>query len=765
MASIKGFLERYFKQLHFNAMSPEVRARFDEYLQKNDLTNSMKDWRKQLMHETAPDSGKYVQNELPSIEKKDNPDTGLTDDQISELYSNINNVVSGMAADKKLNNAEFGAAKTFIDDFYGVGKLFHIIPLKDSVSDKITHLFTNAALENTVRHLLDHEERLGLSYDEFMTGIKDKKYNKDAGFREKLVNIINDIEYDYDRYGYFDEKRSATRSAIINEIASLTGELDPKPADYSIDRFKREYGKVLERLYKKSKAKELFAAHDSYGIIGTLDAARGEVDYDKSDSANYLYPKTVTHRSFGQNVKKKFDDFKENRLQKWHNLGGDYMFKEAEAEDIVKAMDKAKIKRTDGLAAVISNVDAIKNELAHKTPRVGKHFDWFIKEMNIIKEADGKAFDKALSNGIQLRRVVERVMMDAVRDDKIAEAKTTLNILSAIKYENTTSKTLDAIKNDKDLFTLFSNNDLSFNKNPAVNVITRAVDKTVRIAGIAVATGATFIINTIRKMGSKVRNEGKDLAAAHNAKNAEYAAQKAELAATITNAEKLKVNAEKNKAKAESDLNALGDGKKIDANLKAKTDAHNQLISDLRADRYHQGLLQDLAESIEEGMGEESVSADAVQKFLDDYTALLNGTSKKVPSLAGIDKDSRAYTYAEKLINTYVPRIAAVVPGLIDAQNKKQKFTDATERFTDASNELENATAELEANQKEMDDWDKNHKDKYEELRKYWNDLEFGRDMHLPMVLGGQYSRIGSKKNKQTAYYDYLKQQAARSAA
>lgn len=746
MASINGFLKQYFKQLHFNAMSPEVHARFNEYLKANDLTNSMKDWRKQLMHETAPDSGQYVQNDLPAIEKKDNPDTGLTDEQIRELYSKMNNVVSGMAEDKKLNNAEFGAAKTFIDNFCGVGKLFHIIPLKDSVSDKITHLFTGAANAKALEEILRHNLPEGLSYDEFMTGIKDKKYNTDAGFREKLVGVIRNLGY-----AKYELALDANQTNLINEITSLKDDLDPKPADYSVNRFKREYGKVLERLYKKSKAKELFAAHDSYGIIGALDAARDEVDYDKSDSGNYLYPKTVIHRSFGQNVKKKFDDFSENRLQKWHNLGGDYMFKEKEAEDIVKAMNKAKIKRTDGLAAVVSNVDAIKKELGHITPRVGKHFDWFIKEMNIVKEVDGKAFDKALSNGVQLRRVVERVMMDAVRDDKIAEAKTTLNILSAIKYENTTSKTLDAIKNDKELFTLFSNQDLSFNKNPAVNVITRAVDKTVRIAGIAVATGATFMVNTIRKMGSKVHTEGKDLAAAHNAKNAEYAAQKAELVASIS-------NAEKTKTKAESDIKSLGTKETIDANFKAKTDAYNKLIADLKTDAHHQGLLEDMAESVEDGMGEKDVSRNAVQNFLNDYMALLNGTSKKIPSLTGIKKDSRAYAYAEEIINTYVPRIAAVVPGLIDAQDKKQKFTDATD-------ELKSATDELNANQKEMDDWDKNHTDKYDELRKYWNELEFGRDMHLGMLFGGHYTRLGSKKTQQTNYYDYLKQQAARSAA
>ena len=53
MASIKSVLTNYFKQLHFNSMDPAVRNRWNEYLKLNDLNNSMKDWRNQLMHKDA----------------------------------------------------------------------------------------------------------------------------------------------------------------------------------------------------------------------------------------------------------------------------------------------------------------------------------------------------------------------------------------------------------------------------------------------------------------------------------------------------------------------------------------------------------------------------------------------------------------------------------------------------------------------------------------------------------------------------------------
>ena len=92
MASIKGVLTGYFKQLHFNDMKPEVSARWEDYLKAGDLTDPMKDWRNQLMHETAPDSGEYENNALPDIFAELQYDYN----QIEELYKAINDALGGM---------------------------------------------------------------------------------------------------------------------------------------------------------------------------------------------------------------------------------------------------------------------------------------------------------------------------------------------------------------------------------------------------------------------------------------------------------------------------------------------------------------------------------------------------------------------------------------------------------------------------------------------------------------------------------------------
>lgn len=696
MASIKGVLTTYFKQLHFNAMDPAVRARWDEYLKLPDLTNSMKDWKNQLMHETAPDSGEFVNNDLPNIS------TELTDDQITELYKNMNNVISGMAEDKKLKNAEFAAAKTFVENFYGDTQVFHIIKVTSQTDDELKGLVTNNLLDKLKQPIEDAIRYVGgekkPTFRDIIDGITSEKYNKDSTFRSQLIEIFERVE---SAASYTWMQNDTNRNALETFVGlrdNLINGLDPEPTSVDVERFKRNLARedennVLIRLYKKSKAKEIFANHDSYGIINALETARNEVDYDKSDSANYLYPKTQKHLNFPQQIKKKWDDFSENRLEKWHNLGGDRMFQSRAAEDIVKAIKKEKIKPTDGLDAILNNAEKIKTDMAHTGTQTGKHFDWFLKEMKVIKEADGKAFEACLRNGVSLRGVVSRLIMDAVKDGKIAEAKTALEILSVIKYENTTSKTLDAIKEDKELFTLLSNKDLSWNKNEGVKFVTTAMDKTIRIGGIAVATMATFAVNSIRKLGSKIHKENKDLAAAHNAKKAGVANEKTNLANAIDASQTRKTDAE---AAQNAIIAAHGSKTQINNNVTNTETARNAILADL---------------VIPAGL-EPSVQVAA----LDIRQHLWNNLYKSA---------NDRWT---------------------DAKNVQNDFINAT-------NELKSASDELDAQQKEMSEWDDNHKDRYEELIKYWNKLEFGRDMHLGRIFGGHYSRLGSKKTQQDNYY------------
>ena len=58
------FLKKYFKQLHFNSMPAPVRAKFMDWLKNDALTDDMRLWVRDYMHDT-PDGKK--QNDLPAL--------------------------------------------------------------------------------------------------------------------------------------------------------------------------------------------------------------------------------------------------------------------------------------------------------------------------------------------------------------------------------------------------------------------------------------------------------------------------------------------------------------------------------------------------------------------------------------------------------------------------------------------------------------------------------------------------------------------------
>lgn len=766
MASIDGFLTTYFKQLHFNSMSPEVRARWEEYMKLPDLNWSMKDWRRELMHETAPDSGEYVNFDLPSIKEGENTarvdaglkDPGLTDDQIKDLYKYMNAAVSGMAEDKKINNAEFKTAKDFVNDFYGtfeVGEppvshtnIFNIIkvssPTKTTLEDIIRlpngalHIL-KAPVERALEQISGEKK---LTFDKLIEKIQKGDYDKDSAFREQLIKLFENIE-NFAPYSWLDytPDGGATYPNKTNLYQftgtlrdSLVEGLKPEPSDDVIERFKRGYGNVFERIYKKPKVKALFAEHDNNGIIAALDAARNAVNYDVPDQPNYLYPKTEKHLNAPQRIKKAIDDFYENNLEKYfNNLGGDRLFKSKPARDIVKGINKAKIKRTGGLDEILTNSDKIKKEIEHESTSTGSHFEWFLKEMKVIKDADDKAFEACLRNGVSLRGVVQRVIMDAVSAGKVAEAKTALEILSVMKYENTTSKTLDAIKEDKDLFKYFSNLELA-KKNEGTKFVAEAMDKTMRIGGIAIATMATVAVNTVRKLGSKIHKENKDLNAAHNAKKAENERDKTELQNKIEDNRRNEAQKQREK---EAVISRYGDEDTINNKLNEKKTYKDRLTSYLKTELDNMEAFKNRTGATDDEVNAYDTFVQWYEKYMNDGTAIPDAVYDAMPDTMKVYTDK-----IKRLLRAY----PAVNDHLTQAQETKKIFDEASNALTVASDELA-------ANQKKLDSWDTDHKDKYDELIKYWNELEFGRDMHLGRVFGGMYSRFGNKKTQQEQYF------------
>ena len=130
------------------------------------------------------------------------------------------------------------------------------------------------------------------------------------------------------------------------------------------------------------------------------------------------------------------------------------------------------------------------------------HFEWMEKTLDDLKNTMPKAFNGALKNGGQMRALVSELILNAVRDNKIDEAKTAMEVLSVVKYGYTTSKIMDTLRADKDLFTIFSDKDLSWNKG-GVEIVTNAMDKTIRFAFLTAGYAITGIGNAIRLNGSK----------------------------------------------------------------------------------------------------------------------------------------------------------------------------------------------------------------------------------------------------------------------
>ena len=102
-----------------------------------------------------------------------------------------------------------------------------------------------------------------------------------------------------------------------------------------------------------------------------------------------------------------------------------------------------------------------------------------------------------------MKALIRELIIKAVRENKIDEAKTAMEVLSVIKYGYTTSKIMDAIR--KEPLSIFSDKGLSWNKNEGMQFVTNALDRSIKYAFTSLGYGITFVGNAIRLSGSKIK--------------------------------------------------------------------------------------------------------------------------------------------------------------------------------------------------------------------------------------------------------------------
>ena len=804
MADVKmgDFLLQYYMQRRFNTMPAVVRAQFDEYTKSDDFRSksNMKDWKKKLMHTDA--DGKLVENTMPysaAPGTTPHPDdtTGnmtMTDDEWEKLFKAFQDAFRKMSAnaDSFKDNAK---ATSFLKEHFG---------------DPNTHLFSNAVANPTAETLIqgvfkkfleDYKNSLEIyfkqwglidsdfSYSDLMSGIRSKKYNTDPAFQDKVTTAAQYLNV-YGRQADFQTAIGIHPGATIPDFTQIengfdSGAVDPAKLDY----FKRNYKDFLNTLATESKVYDVFKQYDKGKISKHLDAANDKVDYANKDSKDYVPPKRDDELTPWQQLKENVSDTWSDYMDKYTKLTGDRVYFSNSAKLIFKALTGAKFKPTDGLGKLLDSAGDIKKNLMYKSPRAVDHFEWMEKTLGDLKNTMPKAFAGALKNGGQMRALVSELILNAVRDNKIDEAKTAMEVLSVVKYGYTTSKIMDTLRADKDLFTIFSDKDLSWNKNEGVKFVTNAMDKTVRFAFLTAGYAITGIGNAIRLNGSKFNGKTGRIKNAHDAwvaqndaartaaeahrttENAADTAKKAPFESTLSTLDAAGINA----GNIDSKRTDLETAKKTAETAKKKYESaqkrYNNLTDIINKDKQlsdnSTALRNDIKKLDTEIKKRETALASGAtfaalppatasaiaNQLLQEKISLENEKQKKEQQRAQIVKqriDLRPRANAARRAESTRKAAYDTAKLAYDAaQNTADDLNTKIDDFDNATARIKELDESIKKRNDTINNWDKDHQDKYRELMAYWDMLETGRDSHT----GNFYSWMpGSAKKKQDRF-------------
>ncbi len=786
MVKMDDFLLEYYRRLHFRNMPIEQFVQFCGYVDNKDYNGNMKEWAESLLEKDAA-TGEYVKNgklyvakSLPDPEEIGG-DWELSSDEWIKLFKAFQNTFRAMDANKSSFKHNDKANK-FLEQYFGDATKLFSHPTASPEAEAQIQLLQQLLIDNPgIEQRLQGYWNDDFSWKDLKDGLADKKYNTNPKFLKNLQRIAGQIASDlmYD----MDFKNNLTNLPKNLDLYAIQ---DPDRFENAginvskLDSFKMQCPALLKELYKNSKAYEAFAANDNSKISKKLEEAKGRIKYEDEQSDDYVPPKREDELSLAERVAEQWDTTYSEYLEKYVKLRGDRLYFSPQAKNIVAAIDKVKIKPTEGLTKVIKQANDVKDKIKSATAR--KHFDWFSKTMGKLESTMPKAFAGALKNGRQMRAIVEEMIMVAVRDGKVDEAKTALEVLSVIKYGYTTSKVMDALNNEK--FTLLSDKGLSWNKNAGIQFVTTAMDKSIKTALMGVGYGITMIGNAINLSGSKFKGRRGRLETAQQ----DWEQQ------TLTAYQDIQAQQTSDQNTRDSNQQTLDDmNRRLGINA-TNIDTHRQNLaqSQQREQRYND-LLQ-------KAHDKQANLQNQIQAANDELTNL-NNTLTQVNN-ALVQAGARVTWLQSEIANPATPpaNIAnyqnelnylqtAQIPHLRNQYTQvNDQITDKGREITRLQNSLANMpnvisrinnsiTNQARANQRDeirinawtdaqdtvafltdrinkrdetIRSWDEDHKDKYKELMAYWDMLETGRNTHM----GQMYSWMPGKKKDAQKDFD-----------
>lgn len=786
------FVLQYYMQYRFNHMPPEVRAQFDVYVKSDDFRGNMKTWKKKLMHQGT--NGRWTENAMPDPLNSAS-EFFMEEGEWKKFFVAFQNAFRNMSADREKLEKDSPDAVKFLDEYFGnsPSQIFTNSIANPTAEDFINNDFKNFLTKYKTRlevqfqnwGILDKD----FTYSQLLSGISSKKYNSSPSFQKKIKKIAQYI----DAYSTSEEFRSVLRLGpgdTIPDVSPIINGFDDERVDpskmalFKGDASRRgDYVDLLNTLVKNKKIYDVFKQYDDGKVSGKVEEANSKLDYENKESKDYVPPKRSEELTFYQKLKGDVSDTIEDYLDKYLKASGDRLYFSESAKLIVKAIGKS-YKPTEGLDKILEKKSDIKNNLMYKSPRATDHFDWFVKTMEELKTSMPKTFAGALKNGRQLKAIVEELIMKAVRENKIDEAKTAMEILSVVKYGYTNSKIMEAF-NKSDL-TIFSDKDLSWNKNE-IKIVTTAFDYTIKKGLQVVGYTLTGIGNMIRLSGSKFNgkadrlknlrnqwttNNDAERTAAEQQRRVEdpldqsvITAQRSVLSGLNTAGfnestmprRKRQMQAAQNSARVAHDdyIQAKENFERADDIVNARRqissvlgqrNALKQKIADLEAKfndpATYAGLTTEAASALAQDIlaRKREAEAEKEQKYEEarELTANLRGL------------------YSRDQIRDAVRDRPALLSAMQNAEsryNTRQSYSDYMEQkineYENATGLVAEATERINKRNEEIRTWDDKHKDSYKELVAFWDMLETGRNLHL----GKFYSwSLGSAKKKQNAF-------------
>lgn len=779
---MNDFLLQYYMQLRFNHMPAEVRAKFNEYAKNDDFRGHMKDWKKNLMTNGA-------NNPMPDPNEAGGA-WELGNDEWEKLFRAFQDAFRAMDADKK-SFKDNKDANDFLNEYFGDLHLFSNGVASNDAEQEIQGNF-KTFLESNRQVLEVAFKQWGLtdgdfSYSDLMSGIQDKKYNTSPKFQKKIKDVAQYVAY-YMRQPDFVNSLPNAQTNLPDfekvEKGFDDDQIDPQKLDY----FKRNHRDLLDTLNKKAKIYSVFKTYDKGKISKLLDEATEKVDYGNKESDDYVPPKRDDELTPWQQLSKNIGDTWSDYMDKYIKFRGDRLYMSNSAKAIVKALDdkKVKMKPTDGLGKLVENTDTIKANLLYKSPTATKHFEWMAKTLKELQSTMPKAFAGALQNGRQMRALVSELIMTAVRDGKMDEAKTAMEVLSVIKYGYTTSKIMDAL--GKENLSIFSDKGLSWNKNEGVQFVTNAMDKSIKAAFMGIGYGITIAGNAYNLHGSKFNRATGRMKQAHDdfiranddAKNKKIAERNIEnplaqqriqaeqnvMAQTgITDATYAQHEQAYNTAKsdAKQKLTVMNDADKRlkDANQKLESydDLTQQINSANQALPQIQQNLQQLQNALNNpntynGMPPQAANALAVdiQRQITDLQQQERDIQQSLPQLQQQQQQLLANPDIQSALASrpqYQADFNAAQTSYNTAQQMADQLGDPVHKFKNAKNRVDELNRQIDARNDEINNLDDKHTDKFQELMAYWDFLETGRNTHT----GNMYSWTpGSAAKKQKKF-------------